>query len=62
MGEAMKMEEKVPRITPMVMAKAKGWMLLPPSSRMHSNTMRVDTEVLMVRAKVWLMESLKSTW
>ena len=60
MGEAMKMEESVPKTTPIVMAKANGWMLLPPKKRMTSNTISVENEVLMVRAKVWLMESLKS--
>ncbi len=60
MGEAMKMDDRVPNITPRVMANANGWMLFPPRKRMHSNTISVDTEVLMVRAKVWLMESLKS--
>ena len=59
MGEAMKMELSVPDTTPIVMAKANGWMLLPPRKRMQSNTISVENEVLMVRASVWLMELLK---
>ena len=46
MGDAMKIDEQVPKMTPRVMAKAKPLMLLPPMKRMQSNTMSVETEVL----------------
>ena len=58
----MKIDDRVPNTTPRVMAKAKGWMLLPPRNRIHSNTISVETEVLMVRARVWLIELLNSIW
>ena len=54
----MKIEESVPKTTPDVMANANGWMLLPPRNKITSNTINVENEVLMVRASVWLIESL----
>ena len=61
-GEAMKIDDRVPNTTPKVMAKANGWILLPPRKRIQSNTIKVDTDVLMVRVSVWLIELLKSIW
>ena len=57
----MKIEESVPKTTPVVIANANGWILLPPRNKITSNTINVENEVLMVRASVWLIESLKST-
>lgn len=60
MGEATKIDDNVPITTPRLIAKAKLRMLSPPRKRMQSNTINVESDVLMVRAKVWLIESLKS--
>lgn len=49
-GAAMKMDERVPKITPRIMAKEKLRMLSPPRMKIHSSTISVVTEVLMVRA------------
>ena len=48
----MKSEEHVPIHTPRIMANAKLRMLLPPSTKIHRSTIKVLTEVLMVRGKV----------
>ena len=56
----MKIELKVPNTTPNVIANANGWMLLPPRKRMHNNTINVERDVLMVRARVWFIESLNT--
>ena len=56
----MKMDDRVPKMTPRIMAKEKLRMLAPPKMKIQSNTIRVETDVLMVRAKVWLSESLNS--
>ena len=34
-GEAMKIDDRVPNTTPKVMAKANGWILLPPRKRIQ---------------------------
>ena len=48
----MKSEEVVPINTPRIIANAKLRMLSPPKMNIQSNTMRVLTDVLMVRARV----------
>ena len=55
----MKIEDNVPNTTPRIIANEKLRMLSPPRMKMQSNTSNVETEVLMVRAKVSLTEALK---
>ena len=59
MGAARKMEDSVPKITPRIIAKAKLRMLSPPKKKMQRRTSNVVAEVIIVRAKVSLSESLK---
>ena len=54
----MKSEEQVPMTTPRIIANAKLRMLSPPRKKIQSNTMSVDTDVLIVRANVIFNESL----
>ena len=56
----MKMDERVPKMTPRIMAKENERMLSPPRKKMVSSTTSVVTDVLMVRARVWFSDSLKS--
>ena len=49
----MKIDDSVPNTTPRIIANEKLRMLSPPSMKIHSNTINVVTEVLMVRARVW---------
>ena len=59
-GAAMKSEEQVPKITPSIIAKENERMLSPPKMKIQSNTMSVDTDVLIVRARVEFNDMLKS--
>ena len=56
----MKIDDRVPKITPSIIANEKLRMLSPPRMKIQSSTMSVVTEVLMVRASVWFSESLNS--
>ena len=57
----MKIDDSVPNTTPRIIANEKLRMLSPPSMKIHSNTINVVTEVLMVRARVWFNESLNTS-
>ena len=59
-GAATKIDEQVPKMTPRIIANEKLRMLSPPRMKMQRSTMRVVTEVLMVRARVWFSESLNN--
>ena len=59
-GDATNREDSVPNTTPRIMANAKLRMESPPRMKMHSNTIKVLSEVLMVRAKVVFNESLNN--
>ena len=59
-GAAMNSDDRVPKITPRIMANEKLRIESPPRMKIHSNTISVVTEVLMVRASVWFSESLNS--
>lgn len=48
----MKMEDKVPIITPIIMANEKLRMLSPPRIKMDMSTINVETDVLIVRERV----------
>ncbi|KAA6329380.1 hypothetical protein EZS27_021805 [termite gut metagenome] len=50
----------VPKITPSIIAKAKPRMESPPSTKIQSNTIKVLSEVLTVRANVVFSESLNN--
>ncbi len=56
----MKIEDRVPKMTPSNIANEKLRMLSPPRRKMQSNTTKVVADVLMVRANVWFSESLNS--
>ena len=56
----MKIDDRVPKITPSIIANEKLRMLSPPKMKIHSNTINVDSEVLTVRARVWFSEVLNS--
>ena len=58
----MKIEDNVPMYTPSIIANAKLRILSPPSMKIESNTINVENDVLIVRANVWLMESLNNVW
>ena len=57
----MKIDDRVPKITPRIMAKAKLRMLAPPRQKITASTMNVETEVLMVRFRVLFRELLNSS-
>ena len=59
-GAAKKSDEQVPYTTPRIIANEKLRMLSPPRKKIQRSTTSVLTEVLMVRARVVLSESLKS--
>ena len=48
----MKIEDSVPKITPSSIANEKLRVLSPPKQKIQSNTMSVESDVLMVRARV----------
>ncbi len=54
----MKIELKVPMIIPIIIAKEKLRILSPPRTKIDTSTIKVDTDVLIVRERVWLIESL----
>lgn len=56
----MNIEDSVPNTTPRIIANEKLRMLSPPKKKIHSNTMSVENEVLIVRASVSFRESLNS--
>ena len=59
-GDAINNEDKVPITTPRIIANAKLRMESPPRLKIHSNTIKVLSEVLIVRAKVVFNESLNN--
>ena len=61
-GAAMKMDDRVPKTTPRIMANENERIESPPRMKMASSTMSVVTEVLIVRASVWFSESLNNCW
>ena len=61
-GAAMNMDDSVPKNTPSIIANEKLRMESPPRMKIQSNTSNVETDVLMVRASVWLIESLNVIW
>ena len=54
----MKIELKVPMMIPIIIANAKLRMLSPPRMKIDTSTINVETDVLIVRERVWLIESL----
>ena len=54
----MKIELKVPIIIPIIIANEKLRILSPPRMKIDTSTINVDTDVLIVRERVWLIESL----
>ena len=60
-GDAMNSEDNVPITTPRIIANAKLRIESPPRMKIHSNTINVLNEVLMVRASVVFRESLNNT-
>ena len=54
----MKIELKVPMMIPIIIANAKLRMLSPPRMKIETSTINVETDVLIVRERVWLIESL----
>ena len=60
MGDATNSEDNVPHTTPRIIANAKLRMESPPRMKIHSSTINVLSEVLMVRAKVVFNESLNN--
>ena len=58
----MKIEDNVPKNTPSIIANAKLRILSPPRIKIESNTINVENDVLIVRANVWLIESLNNVW
>ena len=59
-GAAMNSEDRVPNTTPRIIANEKLRIESPPRMKIHSSTINVVTEVLMVRASVWFSESLNN--
>ena len=57
----MKIEHRVPMMTPRIMAKTKLRMVSPPRMKMQMSTSSVDTEVMMVRPRVELIDLLMVT-
>lgn len=55
----MKIEDNVPKITPSNIANEKLRVLSPPKQKIQSSTMSVESDVLMVRARVSLSDLLK---
>ena len=47
-------------MTPMTRGKARSWRAGPPKSQRQTLTKSTETEVRMVRLRVWLMESFTS--
>ena len=56
----MNKEDNVPITTPRIIANAKLRIESPPRMKIHSNTINVLNEVLIVRARVVFNESLNS--
>ena len=61
-GAATNIEDSVPNTTPRIIANENERMLSPPKMNIVSNTRSVEDEVLMVRASVWLIDTLKVVW
>lgn len=57
----MNNDESVPNTTPRIIANEKLRMLSPPRMKIHSNTINVLTEVLIVRANVVFNERLNNS-
>lgn len=57
----MNNEESVPNITPRIIANEKLRILSPPRTNIQSSTIKVLTEVFIVRAKVVLSDSLNNS-
>ena len=60
-GDAINNEDNVPITTPRIIANAKLRIESPPRMKIHSNTINVLNDVLMVRASVVFRESLNNT-
>ena len=58
----MKMDDNVPNTTPRIIANEKLRILSPPKKKIHNNTISVDSEVLMVRVRVWFSEALNKPY
>ena len=56
----MKIDDSVPNTTPRIIANENERIESPPRKKIQSNTINVDTEVLTVRAKVWLIDVLNA--
>ena len=61
-GAATNIQDSVPNTTPRIIANENERMLSPPKMNIVSNTRSVEDEVLMVRASVWLIDTLKVVW
>ena len=61
-GEATNRDDSVPMTTPRIIAKAKLRIESPPRMKIHSNTINVLKEVLMVRARVVFRESSNNSF
>ena len=59
-GDAMNSDDNVPITTPKIIANAKLRIESPPRMKIHSNTINVLNDVLIVRASVVLNESLNN--
>ena len=59
-GDAMNKEDKVPITTPRIIANANLRIDSPPRMKIHSNTINVLNDVLIVRASVVFKESLNN--
>ena len=59
-GDAMNSEDNVPITTPRIIANAKLRIESPPRMKIHSNTINVLNDVLIVRASVVFKESLNN--
>lgn len=57
----MNNEDKVPNITPSIIANEKLRMLSPPSMKIHNRTSNVLNDVFNVRARVVFSEVLNSS-
>jgi hypothetical protein len=59
-GDAMNSDDNVPITTPKIIANAKLRIESPPRMKIHSNTINVLNDVLIVRASVVFNESLNN--
>ena len=59
-GAATKIDDRVPTMTPRLIANEKLRILSPPKKKIHNNTIKVEVDVLMVLVRVWLILSLNN--